>query len=292
MDDLRGKNAILTGASRGLGTYIAKVLAAQGVNLALAARSAESLEEVRAACAAAGVRAIAVATDVTSIDDLRRLVDTAERELGEIDIVINNAGIEVAAPFAENSFDQIDRLLTTNVHAPMWLTKIVLPGMLARKRGVIVNVASMAGKVPNPYITTYCASKAALISFTNALSMELAGTGVHTGVVCPTFVSESGMWANAGRKAPRMASEVSPEKVARAVLKAVRGAREVLVNNGPMRPLLAAMEMAPGARGPVLRRMGILDMWREEAERRHAGEDRAPAASATPEREHSGVSGG
>src|ERR1700682_5580795 len=94
MKDLRGASAIVTGASRGIGPYIAKTLAAQGVNVVLAARSADKLEDTRRAREALGVRAIAVATDVTSMDDLRRLVAAAEREFGAVDILVNNAGIE------------------------------------------------------------------------------------------------------------------------------------------------------------------------------------------------------
>jgi NADP-dependent 3-hydroxy acid dehydrogenase YdfG len=92
---IRGSCAIVTGASRGIGTYIAKTLAVQGVSLALAARDAAKLEDTRTACEALGVRAIAVPTDVTSREDLRRLVERVERELGPIDILVNNAGIEI-----------------------------------------------------------------------------------------------------------------------------------------------------------------------------------------------------
>ncbi len=235
MENLRGMNAVVTGASRGLGVYIAKALAAEGVNVALAARTAEKLEETRRLCEAQGVRAVAVACDVTSRDDLQRLVQTAEQALGDIDIVVNNAGIEVAASIVDHSFEQLDELIRTNLNAPIWLTRLMLPGMMARGRGAVVNIASLAGKSPVPYGSVYAATKAALIGFTGSIEIELDATGVHAGVVCPSFVSEAGMWADYGQKAPWMAREVPPQKVAEAVLKAIRGAPEVLVSAGPIR---------------------------------------------------------
>ncbi len=263
MKDLRGANAIITGASRGIGPYIAKTLAAQGVNVALAARSAEKLEETRRACEALGVKAIAVATDVTSMDALRSLVATAERDLGAIDILVNNAGIEVKGTVADYTFEQVDGVLLTNLSAPIWLTKLVLPGMLARKRGAIVHVSSMAGKSAAPYNSIYSASKHALNGFSDSANYELDGTGVHMSVVCPGFVGEAGMWADRGGKAPRMMSEVSPQKVADGVLKAVRGAEQVLVTPGPIRPLLALAQLAPGLQKRIVKRMGVVTAMRD-----------------------------
>jgi short-subunit dehydrogenase len=263
MKDLRGVNAIITGASRGIGPYIAKTLAAQGVNVALAARSAEKLEETRRACDALGVKAIAVATDVTSMDDLRGLVAAAERDLGAIDILVNNAGIEVKGTVADYTLEQVDGVLLTNLSAPIWLTKLVLPGMLARKRGAIVHMSSMAGKSAAPYNSIYSASKHALNGFSDSANYELDGTGVHMSVVSPGFVGEAGMWADRGGKAPRMMSEVSPQKVADGVLKAVRGAEQVLVTPGPIRPLLALAQLAPGLQKSIVKRMGVVTAMRD-----------------------------
>ncbi len=215
MNQLRGRRAIVTGASRGIGVYIAKALAERGVDLALAARSAEALEQTRRQCEAFGVKAIAVACDVSSPDDQRRLVAAAERDLGAVDILVNNAGIEYTESLSNLSREQIDALLLTNLNAPIWLTKLVLPSMQKAGRGAIVNVASLAGKSPTPFATIYAASKAGLIGFSRSLQSELAGSGVTVGVVCPGFVSDAGMWAEheAGGvvKAPSMARPVSPQ---------------------------------------------------------------------------------
>ena len=265
MKNLRGANAILTGASRGIGPYIARVLAAEGVNLVLAARSAGQLEDTRRECESRGVRAIVVPTDVTSADDLRRLKETAERELGSIDILVNNAGIEITKSVNDTSQEEVDAILRTNLDAPIRMTKLLLPAMLERRRGAIVNVSSMSGKSATPYNSIYAATKHGLNGFTDSLDMELDGTGVHTGVVCPAFVGAAGMWANTGETAPRMMREVSPEKVAVAVLKVIGGTTEALVTPGPIRLLLALQELAPSMKKPMLKRLGILKVFRDRA---------------------------
>jgi len=281
MQDLKGKNAILTGASRGLGVYIARALAEQGVNLALAARSAEQLEDTRVICAALGVKAITVPVDVTSLDDLRRLVATAEREFGSVDILVNNAGIEIVSAFNDLSIEQIDSIIRTNLSAPIWLTKLVLPSMLSRNRGAVVQIASLAGKAPVPYDSIYATTKAGLINFANSVQAELSGTAVVSSVVCPGFVSDAGMWADHeanGAKLPFTMRTVSPTKVAGAVIRAIAGHPEMIVAGGPMRPLLAFGDILPRARIGIVRRMGVARAMREEADRLALGADREKSA--------------
>lgn len=288
MKDLRGKTVVLTGASRGLGVYIATALAAEGVNLVLSARSADALEETRRACEAMGARAIAVAADVSSPDEQRRLLAAAESEFGRVDVLINNAGIEYTEALQNLSNDQIDALLNLNLHAPIWFTKAVLPAMLARRGGVIVNVASLAGHVPSPYMQIYATSKAGLINFTQSMVAELRGTGVHISVVCPTFVDDAGMWAQhqaAGVKAPPLGKPVSPEKVANAVLDAIRGKTHIIVAAGPQRPLLAIGALFSGFMPMVVHRIGLDRIVKGEADRLRQGHDRADSRS----REDAGV---
>ena len=223
MKNIRGATAILTGASRGIGPYIAKVLAAEGVNLALAARDTTKLNDTRIACEHLGVRAIAIGCDVTSQSDLTRLLETAQRELGPVDILVNNAGIEIPGKLTELSDEESDGILETNLHAPVRLTRLVLRGMLERNRGAIVHISSMAGKSGAPYNAMYSATKFALQGLNESMQFELEGTGVTMGTVCPGFVADAGMWVNRGATAPRLVQAVPPEKVARAVLKIIRG---------------------------------------------------------------------
>jgi short-subunit dehydrogenase len=288
MRDIRGSRAIVTGASRGVGTYIAKTLAAQGVSLALAARDAAKLEDTRGACEALGARAIAVPTDVTSREDLRRLVETVERELGPIDILVNNAGIEITKSLQGTSFDEIDAVVCTNLSAPVWLIKMVLPQMVERRRGAIVNVSSLAGKTCAPYNAIYSATKAGLIALSLSVDLELDGTGVTIGTVCPGFVSETGMWANTGEKAPRMLREVSPQRCANAVLKVIAGSSsQELVSSSPIRPLLALAELAPGLYKPILKRLGVLKAFRDRATKLASVTPVSGANGASPKREAS-----
>ena len=282
MKDLAGKNAIVTGASKGIGCHVAIALARRGVNVALAARSTDALDATRAVCEAAGVRAIALTCDVTSREDLQRLAAAAQTDLGPIDILVNNAGIEITGSLAELSFEQIDAVVRTNLLGTITLTKLVLPSMLERRAGVVVNVASLAGKAGMPYNSIYSTTKHGLIGFTEALDLELDGTGVRAGAVLPGFVSETGMWADAHDRAPFLLREVPPSKVVAAVFKVIDGAPEAVVSSLPIRPLLALWAVAPALKKPMVKQMGLLRLMRKEAARPAARPSPAqPAVEAT-----------
>ena len=264
MFQLQGSTALLTGASRGIGALIAPALAAEGIGLVLAARDAGKLDQVRAHCAAFNVAVRVVAADVSLASDRARLVE----EAGPVDILINNAAIQKTSALVNQTASDVESQVVTDLIAPIELTRMVLPGMIERRRGVIVNVSSMSGKVATPYNAIYAAAKHGLNGFTASLRHELQGTGVHAGVVCPSFVSETGMWANTGQRAPAMMREIRPEKVVRAVFAVIKGADQVLVTPAPVRPLLALRELFPAFEGIYLRRMGILDALRGRAARK------------------------
>ena len=251
MRQLVGRTAIITGASRGIGIHIARALAKQRMHLVLAARSEAGLEQVALDMRALGARVLAVRCDVANEADRADLVRRAEAEFGEIDLLVNNAGIESTFPYDRQSPEEIERIISVNLTAPMLLTRAVLPGMVARRRGHIVNIASLAGKVGVPYGLPYAATKAGLIHFTESLRSEFRGTGVSGSVVCPGFVSEVGMYDEMTKlsnvKASRLAGTSAPSKVAAAVVKCTRRDRpEMIVNPGPMRLLSAIAELAPG----------------------------------------------
>jgi short-subunit dehydrogenase len=161
--ELNNKVCILTGASRGLGVRFAEDLARKGVHVALAARSEGELKETEELVRRFGVRTIAVPTDVGRLEDLKTLVDRTTTELGPPDLLINNAGVERYAHFHEVDVDVIERTLRVNVWAPEVLTRLVLPGMVERRSGHIVNIASVAGKTAVPYNAIYSSSKHALV---------------------------------------------------------------------------------------------------------------------------------
>ena len=256
MKELRGTNAVVTGASRGIGVYIARALANEGVNLVLAARSLPELETVRAEMEALGVKAIAVQCDVASAADRAELVRRAEAEMGPIDILVNNAGIERVARFAGAPDSDIEDSIAINLHAPMMLSKAVVGGMAARGRGHIVNIASGAGKVGVPYGTSYCATKHGLVGFTHALHAEYRKSAVGVSVVCPAFVSDAGMydrWAQQGVHSPKIAGTCKPETVAATVIRCIKKNKvEATVNTPPVRPLIVLANIAPSIVAPLL----------------------------------------
>jgi len=260
MENLRGANAIVTGASRGIGVYIARALAKEGVNLALAARSMVELEQVRAEMEGLGVRAIAIQCDVAQEPDRAELIRRTEAELGPIDILVNNAGIERVARFDQALESDIVDTLKTNLEAPMLLTRAIVPGMLARNRGHVVNIASGAGKVGVAYGSSYCASKHGLVGFTNALRAEYLGRAVNFSVVCPGFVTDAGMydrWDKNGIRAPWIAGTSKPEKVAAVTVRCIkRNTAEATVNTPPVRPLIVLANIAPSIVPGMLKRLG------------------------------------
>jgi short-subunit dehydrogenase len=264
---LRGKNAIVTGCSRGLGPVIGGALAREGVNLAVVARSRSLLEEEARKLASQRVKAVPIAADISDANHRAELLRQAEAALGPIDILVNNAAIEETARFDLQSPDTVIQTIETNLIAPMMLIRGLLPAMLERGSGHIVNIASMAGKKGLPYNATYSASKAGIIEWTQAVRFELQGTGVGASAVCPGFVAEAGSFARDEMQTPRLAGASSPEQVAEAVVRAIRrDLQEVLVNPGPTRLLLALDALSPALGNALYRRMGVVDLYRPLAE--------------------------
>jgi short-subunit dehydrogenase len=235
--ELRGKNVVITGASSGIGRATALEMARRGANVVLAARRADRLDEVAAECRGLGVRAVTVPTDVTNTADCRRLIDTA----GEVDVLVNNAGFAIFSSVPEANPDDAREMIETNYLGAFHCTQAVLPRMLERGSGTIVNVSSITGLMGFSRMSTYCASKFALTGFTEALRDELIGSGVHVALVCPgTTETEFFVKAERGKMpgASRMMPGVKPERVARAVCDAAEDGRYRRIL-----PMLAAIYM-------------------------------------------------
>lgn len=269
MQDLCGKNALLTGGSRGIGPAIAHALAQAGVNVALVARSADKLAVVAQEVSLRGVRVITIPADIADPAVWSALLARAEAELGPLDLLINNAAIEQVSPFVAQTLQDIQRIIETNLTAPMALTRLALPGLLQRGSGHIVNIASIAGKKAPPYNAVYGATKAGLIEWTGALRGELEGTGVSASVVCPGFIAEAGMFVDhyGGQPAPWLLGTSPPEAVARAVVQAIRqDALEVLVTPRPARLGLAIYALWPGLGNRFLQWAGVTKLFRRAVE--------------------------
>ena len=267
MHDLRGRIAILTGASHGIGPHVARALAGEGVHLALAARSEAPLQALAAELSATGVRTLPVAVDLTEAGARDTLVARTEAELGPVDILVNNAGAIHGGALHGRTAGQVDEVVAINLVAPIDLTRRVLPGMLARRRGHLVHVASLAGKVPMPFFSMYSATKYGLVGFNHALQAELRGTGVHSAAVCPGFVGGEGMWARLGGRVHPALGISRPAQVVRAVVDAIRHDRmEQIVNPMPVRPVVALWGTAPRAAHRIFGLIGIEPFTRRAAE--------------------------
>ncbi|MBS0206202.1 MAG: SDR family oxidoreductase [Planctomycetes bacterium] len=250
MKDLKGRLAIITGASAGLGVRVARVLGREGMNLVLAARSADALEAVAAEVRALGVKAIAVPTDVSDESQLQRLVERSVAEFGAIDVLVNNAGIEAFRAFHEIDPADIRRTIDVNLTATLLLTRYVLPHMVQARRGHIVNMASLAGKQGPAYGAAYGATKAGMIAFTQSLRSEYHGKGVSASAVCPGFASDGGIYEvirqRIGHGTPWYVGSTTAEAVSRAVVKAIKQDRPDLIVNSPaLRPLFTFCQAFP-----------------------------------------------
>jgi short-subunit dehydrogenase len=259
---------LVTGASRGIGKVLAGDLARRGARVAVTARSEDALREV-----AGSIGAVAIPADVSSAEDRERLVKTVESELGSLDVLVNNAGIESIRAFAEFPEEDIRDIVEVNLVSPMLLTRAVLPGMLERRRGHVVNIASVAGKTITPFNSVYSATKHALVGWTHSIRFELRGTGVSASVVCPGFVAHEGLFARWGdeKRGRRSGAMTTPDKVAGAVARAIERDVAEIVSAGPIGKIAdIAFAISPGLTAAVGSRSPAIEMFREEQERRRA----------------------
>lgn len=180
------KTALVTGASAGIGRELARIAAKDGHDLVLVARRRDRLEELAAELTTAhGVHVTVINADLSDRATPATIAERLRTENKPVDFLINNAGFGNCGPFAEAVLDREVEMLHLNIRALLQLTHLFLPEMLARKSGRILNVASVAGFLPGPYMATYYASKAFVLSFTEALAYELGGTGVTITASCP-----------------------------------------------------------------------------------------------------------
>ncbi|GAB3758852.1 SDR family NAD(P)-dependent oxidoreductase [Spirosoma pomorum] len=183
--DFRGKVVIVTGGSRGLGLAIARQLAKEGANLALCARDAAELERAEAELLTYGGQVFTYACDITDKAEVERFAEAARQVIGPIDVLINNAGIILVTPYEHSTEDDFRDAMDTNFWAPYHLINAILPQMLARKSGRIVNVTSIGGKVSVPHLLPYSASKFALVGYSEGLRAELLKDNIYVTTVCP-----------------------------------------------------------------------------------------------------------
>ena len=269
MSSINGKYILLTGGSRGIGPIIAESLAKRGGHLALAARSEEGLKATAISLSKYGIQTMIIPVDLSHTTEQQKLVDTVLGKFGRIDILINNAGLETEGAYLDLTWEDIQKTVEVNLLAPMRLTYLVLPQMISQNQGHIVNIASVAAKIGAPYAATYSGTKAGLTEWTRGLRLELEGSGVHFSTILPGYITEVGMFAKFQLKSPALLGSTTPNKVARAVVKAIEQEKlEMFVNSSPARMLSVACELSPSLGDWLKKVMGVVDFQRKKVGKR------------------------
>jgi len=207
--NLAGRGAVVTGGGRGIGVAVARALARAGAAVVVTARTSDEIEAVAKELRGAGHTAHAVPCDVTDPESVDRMAARARELLGAVDILVNNAGVAASAPFGKVTVGQWESVHRVNATGPLLCTQAFLPAMVERGWGRIVNVASVASLEGARYITSYAASKHAVMGMARCLAAELAGTGVTVNSVCPSYVDTPMTDANIARIAAKTGREAS-----------------------------------------------------------------------------------
>lgn len=255
MRTLENQSVVITGASSGIGRATAHAFARHGARLVLAARRKGMLRDAVRECEELGGGAIAVPTDVTEADDVRRLADEAAERCGGIDVWVNNAGVGLVGRFQDAPITAHKRVVETNLFGAMHGAHAVLPHFLRQERGVLINTVSLGAWIPTPFAAAYTASKAGLRGFTESLRQELIDwPDIHVCGVYPTFVDTPGLHHGAnytGHELGLSGPMQNPEQVARAIVDlALRPRRERVLGAGSGFARLAHA-VAPGMIDPM-----------------------------------------
>ena len=212
MTTIQDKVAVVTGAGRGIGRAVAVELARMGARVVVAARSSSEVEETARMIG----NASAVSTDVRNKDEVHRLLDHAASNFGPVDILVNAAGVGVSGPLVDFTDGDYDAILDTNLKGVFFASRCVLPSMIARRTGHIINIASIAGKVGSANLAVYCASKFGLVGFTQSLAEEVRQHGIRVSLVCPGS-TDTGFLGSSSKASKSRERMLAPSDIAHAV---------------------------------------------------------------------------
>lgn len=270
---IRGATAIVTGASSGIGAATAVELARRGATVVAVARRADRLVEVVEHCKRHGTEALAQPADISDRAACDEVAAAVAARFGKVDIVVNNAGISLRRHAARASVEEIERVMQINFFGAVYLTMAVLPGMVERGRGSVVNVTSVAGYIPNPHESAYGASKAALSMWSHGLAVDLAGSGVHVGVLSPGPI-DTEIWEKDEEEAAYDGKLYPPSIVAEGIAKMIES-RKVHATVPRQYGLVGAFYPLVGR----LMRKGLVEFQRR-AEEKGRGAERSPKKEA------------
>jgi uncharacterized protein len=249
MLDLRGKTALVTGASSGIGREIARVLAPEVSTLILVARRKDRLDELAAELTSSqpALRVDVRPADLSTREATSALLDALEADGVAVDVFVNNAGLGDYGPFVERGWERMQETIEVNVTAATQLLQRLVPPMVERGFGAVLNVGSSAGSVPSPSLSVYAATKAYLNLLSEALSAELDGTGVHVTALCPGPVATEFQERSGSTKRPPLprALYVDVKTVAEQAVLGLKKGRPRVVPGAPMHAAMLAAEVAP-----------------------------------------------
>jgi len=247
LQSYQGLNALVTGASSGIGRLLALRLAGEGARVALVARRHDRLEEVAAQIARDGGEALVLPCDVSDRGQVHDAAARALTRFGGIDLLVNNAGYGHHRRFLDWDLEDMERVMGVNYLGALYWTKAVLPQMVERKRGWIVFMASLAGRIGMPEESAYVASKFALVGLSEALSIELEDDGVHVLTVCPAIVRTDFFDEEALANMPPVSKRtmMEPEMLVDAVIKALAQGKHQITVPGRLATALLVKAVAP-----------------------------------------------
>ena len=239
--------ALITGASQGIGKATALLFAKKNYNLVITARTKNRLESVAEEIRSLGAQALAITTDVSDRSAVEALINLGIERFGQIDVLINNAGVCMSAPMAKTTIEDWERIINVNLWGYIYTINTLLPHFLARKQGSIINVGSFGGKVPLPNMTAYCTSKYAITGLTETLRIELEPQGIQVSGIHPSVTNSDFMEravfrdTNPEQMKQMLSSPLAsqPEDVAKAIWDAVKHSQaEVVVGSAKVPALL------------------------------------------------------
>ena len=249
----RGKTVVITGASSGIGAASCIEFAKRGASLALVARRKEKLEELEKTLSKFSIDTLVCECDVSDKEQVQKMSSRVIEKFGKVNVLVNNAGFAIYGTVSDLSIEEIESQMKTNYFGMIYCTKNFLPKMLEQKSGHIVNIASVAASFGLPGIASYCASKFAMLGFSEGLKHELKGTGIGVTVVSPIMVRTNFFDHQSFKHMPKYSpTSLSAKAVAKAVVSAANSSRLEIIIPSVVRGAVWAKHTFPYLINPIL----------------------------------------